>query len=187
MPQLSPPVTILSVEGRNVNTSRGPGIAYDIKASDGNKYGTFNGALAQQASAAQTAGATVVLSHEVNVRNGYTNFDLKEILASNGAVSTQAAAPVAAPPIPVAPASVVSPDAKDAKITRLAAHKTAATLIAGLYAGGGSVADVIGDFRRLTEELIRHAQTGEWSGITIAEPEPVPAQAGTSQTSQIDW
>ena len=132
--------TILSVSGRTVGNNK---TIYDIAFSDGNKYSTFDGALAQKAGALQ--GQQVSANVKVEQKGNYTNFYLNDI----GAAGTLAApAPAAGTPISItgaAPAPAVNipiqsqetQTQKDGRIALTSSVKYAQELVSSLYQGAG--------------------------------------------------
>lgn len=181
--QLTQPVQILAVEGRNVNTKRGPGTVFDVKASDGNTYTTFDAPTAQKAQASLGVGA-VTLGYEQTQNGQYTNLNLKEVVGGDviGDVATPlplAPAPVPAltqpvtingTPVAIPVAPLVDPSAKDAKITRLAAQKTAFAFASQLVRDDLDTAAALA--RKLTDELVVHAHTGQWPGHVTKADDP---------------
>lgn len=77
-------VQIEDVESRVVNTRNGQKTVYNISASDGRRYGTFNEDLGRKAG--QLRGQSAVLDYSVREshKDGktYTNYDLKDIRAN---------------------------------------------------------------------------------------------------------
>lgn len=152
------PVTITGYESKSGNGQRGPWLMHKFKASDGREYTTFDAATAQKAQAAGTN--PVILSYEERQKDQYVNYTLLGVQPAG-----------AASPAPVQQ-TVQAPQAqtdKDQKITRLAAQRTAAQLI-----GNVSVDQSIGNYRKLVEELILHAETGRWAASAPAAPAADP-------------
>lgn len=196
MNQLTPPVTLVSVEGKNITTARGPGIIYEVRASDGRTYSTFMQPLAQKASSLQ--GQVVTLSYQERQKGQYTNYQLEGVFGSNespAAADTVPIGPVVSPvaQIPVAPP--VNADLRDLKIQRQAAQRTAAIFVSGLYAGAGPdmLHEAVGNLRKLTADLLAHTASGEWAGGIVVPAEPavpvpvLPVQAAAPQATGIEW
>lgn len=99
-------IALGGVTGRNINTSRGPGVVYDIAAQvdgqGGVKFGTFDGELAGSAKALENTRVTFRYQIRSSTKNGttYQNFDLQAI-APEGSLPAEAAEAAAAGGIPI--------------------------------------------------------------------------------------
>lgn len=175
-------VQVLQVEARNVNTKKGPGVIYDLKASDGRTYSTFDAALGQNA--LQLQGQVVTIDFDVRQNGNYTNYTLNGLFPQGAIVPVNTNPPVSPSPAPAQNGS------REDSIVAQSAYKAACELAAGVFQGAGPdlVPEVVGFVRMLTDELAVRAKTGSWSNtITtnpIAEPEPV---AAGSQQGEIEW
>lgn len=175
MAQLTAPVTITSVTGKQINTKNGVGTIYEIAASDGIKYATFKAPLAQKAHGL-VGGAAVALSFTTRQNGEYTNYSLQDIV--DGAAPAAPGIPMAPAPAPAAAAAPAIPMAsgdgqKDARITRLSAAKTAFD-----YAASAGL-----------DEAAAFALAQRIEGFangTVATPAAAPAQAQTADDG-IPW
>lgn len=130
---------VLSVSGRPTKSNR---TIYDIAFSDGNKWTTFDGEVAQKANA--LVGQTVSARVEVSQKGQYTNYNILDI-APQGQLPPAAfpapsgtAVPLPVPATPTAAIPIVQGDPeKDARIAKGVAVKVAAQVVAGLFAGAG--------------------------------------------------
>lgn len=177
-------VTILGIDQKSgVGKTGKPYTLYNVKASDGNTYTTFEAPLAQQAG--QTNGAPVTLEYDQRPNGQYMNYDLKAVYPAAGAVPDAPAHAVAsvngAPPqLPVVEASTFQQE-KDARITRLSAASTAFQYAAA--AGIGAV-----EALALAVTVEHYANGGPASPGAYPDPEPVvPAQSGVAAGDSIPW
>lgn len=132
---------VLGVTGRAVKDST----IYDIAFSDGNKYSTFDQALATTANGlvGQQVSASVEVAQTVKNGKTYTNFNLRGIAPLGqlpAAPSPSATFPQSspAPGIPITPQSSGgwTPE-KEQRVTKLAVFGTAYEFVGQLFAGAG--------------------------------------------------
>ena len=178
MSQLSQPVTILGIDANNgVSAKTGrPWTLYKVKASDGQSYDTFDAQIAQKAKGASGA---VTLAFDVREQNGFTNNDLKDVLAPQGqtpqtqAISVPTASLATASLTPVSEPSTFQQD-KEARITRLSAASTAFEYSA---AAGGTIDETFA----LAARIERYAFTGQTD-----QPAPLVVPA-PQQEDSLPW
>ena len=133
-------VTIDEVIGRDVNVRGEAKRVFDIKASDGRKYGTFNRKLAEQAGTLK--GQVVDIEYSVRVKGDYTNYSLEGLRASESATASTVATNTSsssegvsgALTAPQAPSTTVT--SKDEQIARAVALKAAVEVVSSGYAEG---------------------------------------------------
>ena len=132
------------VNSKSVNTSRGAGTVYEIKA-DGKRFSTFKAPLGKQA--AELRGQTAKIEYSAVQKGEFTNYYLEGV---EGVASAEIA------PVVIEAGAVthnITPrtqDDKSAQINRSVAFKGAVDLVA---AGVLSI-DGIGDLDKLTTDLI---------------------------------
>lgn len=80
MPEVT--VTLEDVESKDVNTKRGLGTVYRLKASDGRTYTTFDREIAK--TAAELRGKTVVFDYVQSQNGDFTNYNLNGVKAGTG-------------------------------------------------------------------------------------------------------
>lgn len=162
-------VKVLQVVGRQVNTQRGQSVVYDISASDGRKYGTFDADLANKANS--YAGQDVVLDYEERQKGQYTNYDLKGISQASGVQSAGGDIPGASS-IPVATQADQAAEKveKERRITMLSSFGSAAEIVGHLFSGAGPEA---ADEAVAVWMKIAKAEYDKVMG-TGAEPAPEP-------------
>jgi hypothetical protein len=191
--------TVLGVTSRQ--SKDGKYTMYDVAMSDGNKYTTFEGELAQQAAALQ--GQQVSANVEVKQNGRFTNFNLNGIgvAGSLGApAQTAPQVPVQLPGIqpagtaiqPAAPVVGVitpapqssggpSPEAQ-ARMSRYAAAKVGFDFVATLFGGAGPEGgeQATGLAKRVSELVLAWGETGVWPGSA-----PVAQQAPPQTAEQV--
>ena len=133
---------VLGVEGRQVNTKRGPGTVYSIKFSDGQTYDTWIGQLAGEAR--DLSGQTIVAEVEV-VQNGqYTNYRWNGIKGPAPAQATTVATPNqtnTTAGIPIVKSNGGMDPEREAKIVRQSSLATAFRFTGDLLQSGYLAAD----------------------------------------------
>ena len=160
-------ITILDVEGRDVNTSRGPGRVFNVKGSDGRRYSTFNAKLAQEAVALKGQGAKI--EFETRQKGEFTNYDLKALEAAS-VVQTVETSSNGSQGVTTVPVASQGPSDKDTQIARAVALKAAVELVAAGTAEKGifELAEEILSWLQQKEERERH-QTSDPGGETVWE------------------
>ena len=126
---------VLSVSGRPTRNNR---TIYDVAFSDGQKYTTFDGEVAQKANA--LVGQTVSARVEVSQKGQYTNYNILDV-APQGQLAPAAFPQPAGVAVPVPTASPIpmqqGDPQKEARIAKGVAVKVAAEITAGLFSGAG--------------------------------------------------
>ena len=167
-------VTIESVEGKSINTRRGPSTVYNVETSDGKRYSTFDSKLAE--SAATLRGKTAVIEYQVreNVRDGktYVNHDLKGV---QPAISPADIVPVQ---ITETPRIDSQKSDKDLSIARSVALKAAVDTATGLQWTESPSAPVLS----LADEYLDWLLNGSKKPAQTVTDPPTTAPGGTGET-----
>ena len=132
-------VQIEDVSSRQVSTRYGPKTVWNIKASDGRYYGTWDAELGQAAGRSRGQQVEIEYEYRQSQKNGntYDNYDLKALRASTVQGTTQDTgnaqeAPRTAPVASYGPSgNTKSYQDKDSSIARAVALKAAVELAAG--------------------------------------------------------
>lgn len=143
------------VNSKSVNTSRGAGTVYEIKA-DGKRFSTFKAPLGKQA--AELRGQTAKIEYSAVQKGEFTNYYLEGVEAAQMTAQQLAGLEAYAPGADgavfkgngVVHTISAKQDDKSAQINRSVAFKGAVDLVA---AGVLSI-DGIGDLDKLTTDLI---------------------------------
>lgn len=165
---------ILSVNGRALNSGS---TVWDVALGTGFSAGTFKAELATKAQ--QFVGQQA----QVRVRlkdNGY--YDLIDIAAVGQPLTTPQQGGGGGGR---RGGGGMSPEDK-LRATRLSAASTAASLLSTRLGSGEAIADVIGDFRALAEEVVNFGYSGKWGETgtpagAIPAPEAVTPQIAPMQ------
>lgn len=126
------------VNSKSVNTSRGAGTVYEIKA-DGKRFSTFKAPLGKQA--AELRGQTAKIEYSAVQKGEFTNYYLEGVEATDSVVIEVGA---------VSHNITPKQDDKSAQINRSVAFKGAVDLVVA----GVLTIDGVGDLDALTEQLI---------------------------------
>lgn len=203
--------SVLGVSGRTTRNNRQ---MYDVAFSDGNKYTTFDAALATKAQGLQ--GQQVTARVEVSQNGQYTNYNLRDIApigqlppqafpAAPGAPLPAGGSPTPSPSIPtpqIASVPFLDEAARQQSIVRQSSLKTAFQFVGSLFHGAGP--EAMGEARELALVLGRdlfmiahyghenHApQTPQEIAAGVNTAVGVPAvQVGVDtppETSTIQW
>jgi hypothetical protein len=184
-------VQVLSVGGRQTKTGK---TVFEVALSDGQKYTTFNDALAQQANTLVNQAVTAQV--EVSQNGQYTNYNLIAIRPSTVSSQGLPLAP-AISPIPVNTGGGGRSPEVEQRIVRQNVIGTAFNFIAHVYTGAGeeALAEAKGHALALAKELYSHAFHGQAPTPTTApdvaaqvnEVVGAPAVAVGPPTSTPDW
>lgn len=178
---------VLSVQGRSTRTNK---TIYDVAFSDGNKYTTFDGDLAQKANS--LIGQAVSARVEISQNGQYTNYNLKDV-APQGKLAPTAMPLPGGSPIPMAAPSVSAPTIpmvqgdpqKDARIAKGVAVKVAAEITSGLFQGAGpeAVSEALEVFDKVGQHVLG-VLTGAQQAVP-ASPEVVAAQVNEAAGQEV--
>jgi hypothetical protein len=133
---------VLGVTGRQ--SKNGQHTMYDVAFSDGNKYTTFDQAMATKAQ--QLVGQPVTARVEVKQNGRYTNYNLEDVFPAGQApplAQPVAGVPVVGTPIPITPAGENGGGKKGfgendiIRIAKLGAIGSAVDLVGNLLHGAG--------------------------------------------------
>ena len=125
-------VQIEDVSSRQVSTRYGPKTVWNIKASDGRYYGTFDAELGQAAGRSRGQQVEIEYEYRQSQKNGntYDNYDLKALRASTVQGTTKDTGNVQES-LTEAPVASQAYSGKDSSIARAVALKAAVELAAG--------------------------------------------------------
>lgn len=124
-------VTIEDVESKTIPTKYGQKTVWNVKASDGRRYGTFDAELGQLAG--RLRGQAAVIEYRERQKGEYTNYDIEALRASefNPVAGESRDTPKAQEGVRQAPVASYGPSDKDSSIARAVALKAAVELAAG--------------------------------------------------------